>query len=132
MDPTFGPGYAAVVFADGRSAQQHGEARTAAPHSIAAWASKRWLAGWDAGDATETAAGDLLIDMPELGGWMLGVGKHSAMLTELLDDDSLLIQEESLSESDVDLMPWRVRLTKRGMVARARIVTMRKTPTPAP
>ncbi|WP_158742462.1 hypothetical protein [Acidisphaera sp. L21] len=125
MNPSFGPGYAAVVFADGQSAQQHGEARTAVPQSIAAWATKRWLAGWDAGDTAETAAGDLLIDMPELGGWMLGAGEHSAMLSNLLDDESLLIQEEGLSENDADLMPWRVRLTKRGMVARARIVAMR-------
>jgi hypothetical protein len=125
MNPSFGPGYAAVVFADGMSAQQHGEARTTAPQPIAAWATKRWLAGWDAGDAAEAAAGDLLVDMPELGGWMLGVGKHSAQLTDLLDDESLLLQEESLAENDADLMPWRVRLTKRGMVARARIVAMR-------
>jgi hypothetical protein len=118
--PSFGTGSAAVVYADGQSAQQHGETRTPPLQPIAAWATKSWLAGWDAGDAAEAAAGDLLIDMPALGGWMLGAGKYLVLLTELLDDESLLIQEEDLAEDDADLMPWRVRLTKRGMVARAR------------
>jgi hypothetical protein len=78
--------------------------------------------------SAETRIDDLLIAMPGAGEWMLGVGKHSVLLGELLDSDTALIEEQSIAEDDADLLPWKVRLTAQGIVARIRIVKARGRP----
>jgi hypothetical protein len=53
---------------------------------------------------------ELLLDMPIDGAWMPGVGPYAEIITAMLDEGTLVIEEDHMPE-DGDA-PWRVRLTK--------------------
>ncbi|WP_158745659.1 hypothetical protein [Acidisphaera sp. L21] len=56
---------------------------------------------------------ELLLDMPLDGAWTPGAGPHSEIISTMLDDGTLVIEEDRMPEDGDG--PWRVRLTKEAM-----------------
>jgi hypothetical protein len=72
----------------------------------------------------EQALNETLMAMPSNGGWMLGTGPYSPTLMIMLDDCSLLVEENIMSVHDVPTV-WRVRLTMAGIAMRKTLVRLR-------
>ena len=53
---------------------------------------------------------ELLLDMPLDGSWMQGSGLYSEIMTTMLDEGTLVLEEDQMPEDDDAV--WRVRLTK--------------------
>ncbi|WP_158745428.1 hypothetical protein, partial [Acidisphaera sp. L21] len=57
---------------------------------------------------------EALQSLPVDGSWAPAAGAHSVIINDLLDEGSMLVEEEELSGDDY-LRPWRVRLTDAGI-----------------
>jgi hypothetical protein len=64
----------------------------------------------------------LLLALPADRTWMPGEGDFARLLTDLLDEGTLLIEEQISSDDSDGPADWLVRLTKAGVVERARIL----------
>ncbi len=56
-----------------------------------------------------------LLSLPIQGGWIIPVEPYAPALSGMLDDDTILIEEDTMPEDGDG--PWRVRLTEAGIEA---------------